>query len=496
MKLEDFKTLKKEIEISKRPINEGVEDSMRIYAWMEKTGRLDEGVWGSIWSWLKRNFSITSRRIHALADEYGKELMEEGRAEFLKTKNPKDLSAKFRAGSYNRLSRDIEDRMEIIAGDDEDYRGLVRALVNKKNLEVKKALLEELAGKFDPDDFSSFTTEVDSDLKDADLEYDRKVKNLASDKRDLYNKILDFMEKKMVAQSAMFSEAMIRTSAERKEFVKLLFTYVNALSEKMKGVELDSKTVYSIAKQYAALVKELSKKIESSRIDKKTAIEMVKAAIDKLLKESKPLPFEKLKPEVTKAVQRKASETPESPEAGPSSPEEVVTTAHSEEVIGKAGVKDGIETAAEETGKSSPTPKDITTEINDFLKTYLEKNITVFTEKLNRRIDKFNNLPDDQKKTMAEEDYEIDPKNFIDKKLTKVTPALVASLFGNFVDVAGAVVPYFQRKSEDDAKVCAKTVLDFMFEIYIVKKDSGKITTEEMKKIVNNVKKRYPEDFK
>jgi len=262
-------------------------------------------------------------------------------------------------------------------------------------------------------------------------------------------------------------------------------------------VELDSKTVYSIAKQYAALVKELSKKIESSRIDKKTAIEMVKAAIDKLLKESKPLPFEKLKPEVTKAVQRKASETPESPEAGTSSPEEVVTTAYSEEVIGKTGVKDGIETAAEETGKSSPTPKDITTEINDFLKTYLEKNIVVFTEKLNRRIDKFNNLSDDQKKTMAEEDYEIDPKIFIDKKkLAKVTPALVTSLFGNFVEVAGAVVPYYQRKAEDDAKVCAKTVLDFMFEIYIVKKDSGKITAEEMKKIVNNVKKRYPEDFK
>jgi hypothetical protein len=73
----------------------------------------------------------------------------------------------------------------------------------------------------------------------------------------------------------------------------------------------------------------------------------------------------------------------------------------------------------------------------------------------------------------------------------------VKNLYSSFIDIAGAIVPYYQRKTEDDAKVCAKTVLDFMFEIYAVKKDaSSRIVDSEKTKIVQNIKKRYPEDFK
>jgi hypothetical protein len=492
MKLEDFKTYQSEIKMSGKILTENVE-SKKIYNWMDETDRLNEGLLGSIWKWLKRNFSVTSRKLHSLADEYGKELTEELRADYLKTKNPKDLGAKFRAGSYNRLSRDIEDRMDIVAGDDEDYRLLAKTLVNKKNLEVKKALLVELSGKFDPDDYESLEKETGEKLRTATSEYEKSLKPLTGEKKDIFEKILKFMERKMEEEKALYHAALIRTSDERNDFIKLLFQYIDALSEKNKSISLDTKTMLRVAREYLKMVKTISKKVASDKISEEEAVKMVKNILNKFLKETKPKPIEDLNLPVSKEAE-KLVKTSAKASAPDEDPEEVLTTSKTEEIIKKMDVDDAIDTAAEETGKSEPKPSDIIAEVNDFIKSYLERNISVFTDRLARRVEDFNNL-DKIKKDVEIDDYDYNLDS--EDRLKKPTPQDVKNLYSSFIDIAGAIVPYYQRKTEDDAKVCAKTVLDFMFEIYAVKKDaSSRIVDSEKTKIVQNIKKRYPEDFK
>jgi hypothetical protein len=491
MKLEDFKTYQSEIKMSGKILTEN-EESKKIYEWMEETDRLNEGLLGSIWKWLKRNFSVTSRKLHSLADEYGRELTEELRADYLKTKNPKDLGAKFRAGSYNRLSRDIEERMDIVAGDDEDYRLLAKTLVNKKNLEVKKALLVELAGKFDPDDLDSLEKETGEKLRTATSEYEKSLKPLTGEKKETFEKILKFMERKMAEERALYTAALIRTADERNDFIKLLFQYIDALSEKNKDIALDTKTMLKMSREYLKMVKEISRKIASDKISEEDAVKIVKNILNKFLKETKPQQLSNLILPVSKEAEKvtKSSTPPKSDE----DPEEVLTTPRTEEIITKTDVKDGVETAAEETGKSDPKPADIVSEVNAFLKNYLEKNLSVFTDRLARRVEDFNDLDKIKKDIEIDNyDYNLDSED----RLKKPTPQDVKNLYASFIDIAGAIVPYYQRKTEDDAKVCAKTVLDFMFEIYALKKDASlRIVDSEKAKIIENIKKRYPADFK
>jgi hypothetical protein len=491
MKLEDFKTYQSEIKLSGKILTENVE-SKKVYEWMEETDRLNEGLLGSIWKWLKRNFSVTSRKLHSLADEYGKELTEELRADYLKTKNPKDLGAKFRAGSYNRLSRDIEERMDIVAGDDEDYRLLAKTLVNKKNLEVKKALLVELAGKFDPEDLDSLEKETGEKLRTATSEYEKSLKPLTGEKKETFEKILKFMERKMAEERALYTAALIRTADERNDFIKLLFQYIDALSEKNKDVALDTKTMLKMAREYLKMVKEISRKIASDKISEEDAVKIVKNILNKFLKETKPQQLSNLTLAVSKEAEKATkSSKPTSPDEDP---EEVLTTPRTEEIISKSGVEDGVETAAEETGKDNPKPADIIAEVNVFLKNYLDKNLAIFTDRLVRRVEEFNNLNKLVRDVEIDDyDYDLDSQD----QLKKPTPQDVKNLYSSFIDIAGAIVPYYQRKTEDDAKICAKTVLDFMFEIYAVKKDASlKILDAEKTKIIKNIKKRYPEDFK
>ena len=135
MKIDEFQKYRRIVESEKSTHFFKDENLSRVHKWLDESGRLDEGILSGIWSWLKRNFSVTARRIHSLADDYEKELGEELRAEWKKTKDPKDLASKFRAGTYNRASRDIAERMEILAEDDQDYRELVRTISNKKTMD-------------------------------------------------------------------------------------------------------------------------------------------------------------------------------------------------------------------------------------------------------------------------------------------------------------------------------------------------------------------------
>ena len=316
MKFEEFDLYKKIVESGNEAMFEKYPEALKVKAWMEESGRIDEGILSGVWSWIKKNFSIKARKIHSLAEEYAKELLEEGRAEFAKTKEPKDLLAKYRAGNYNRLSRDIEERMDVIAADDEDYRELVRTLVNKKNLEIKKSLIRELKGKYDPSDykkygFSKYERELDAEILKADVEYNKKLEALTNTKKSQYEKILRYITQKFGSLKLgdnIKNEMGLDTLTKQKDFISIVSVYVNELSDMHSSIDFNEKTVYDTIEEiydvFDDIIKDHGDKHNHHRIAK-----IFLRNVEKHLKSDKPQKFDvlskKLKDDVVEGLEEK-----------------------------------------------------------------------------------------------------------------------------------------------------------------------------------------------
>lgn len=494
MKIEEFKKYKRLAE-SQDFEDITSPDVQDVYRWMEESGRLDEGFFSSIWQWMKRNFSITSRRLHSLADDYENELREELRAEWKKTKNPKDLASKFRAGTYNRLSRDIAERMEIIAEDDETYRTLARVLVNKKDLKVKKEILKELSGMIDPEEFNEALGDIQKDVNrrysEAEKEYDKVNKTLLVNERKKIDDIVKFMRKKLNDDKSLFRSIGVSSDADQMEFIKLMYMYVNALSSKVSDVDFDSKNVYANAKEYLDFVREMSKKLENSGMSSEEAVKKVRQTLDKHLKEIKNvLPIGRLKTIVSKELSNVASQEIDT--------ENDVTSDHTEDLINQDQVDTALDNAEQETGKENPTNLDIRKEIAAEImgKMFSDDNIDTYVVSLNKRIDNFNSLDRVKRKTeMKEYEYQLDNKFMLEPATRKN----VEKLIHVYIELVGEILPYYQR-TEDSISIAATTAKRFMFEIYAMKKDVdgqgfSKLKDEEKTKLIKNIKEKYPDLF-
>ena len=189
MRLENFRKYKKLIESGEADMSDPT--TIKVYEWMTAYDLvpINEGLWGAIWGWLKRNFTPTASKIHKLADEFAQELEEEYRAEFEKQSGSKDLASKLRTSYGGRLSQDIEEKMRLAAGDDSDYQELVRTLVTKKTYEVKSRLLDEYQEKLEPEDYADIKSEIGKASEDVEKEYDDLVSKLSSDQKKDTKKI-------------------------------------------------------------------------------------------------------------------------------------------------------------------------------------------------------------------------------------------------------------------------------------------------------------------
>jgi len=172
MNIDEFNKYKRIVESSTFEMLDGNEEAMRVYNWMEESGRIDEGFFGAIWSWLKRNFSPRARRIYRLADDFGIELKKEMEAEFGRKADSKDMAAQMRSSWAGRISGDIQEKMQIEAGEDDDYRELVRLLINKKTLEGKREMLKYLD--------KGLAKTIKSELNKDQQENDKALKEQAS----------------------------------------------------------------------------------------------------------------------------------------------------------------------------------------------------------------------------------------------------------------------------------------------------------------------------
>ena len=480
MKLEEFKKYKKIVE-SRRPESlQNYEEAVKIQQWMLDSGRIDEGFWGSIWSWLKRNFSVTGARLSNLAEEYEKELIEETRAEYDTLAAP-TIASKIRRSNYSKLSRDIEERMNIIAGDDEDYRELARTLINKKDIKVKKLMLSEYGGKMDPSELSSLKSYVDEEETKNEKEYNAAFKKASKETQDLIKDNVDYLKRKIGDDRKYYSQADVDSPEAALVLGKALGLYITILGQRDKTISLDNKTILSYSKMFVEAVIELSKKLESSEVSLEAAIRAVKNALYKGMQQDKPETFDKLKATAF-GVAKSSLEGKTSAEDVESTVKKETTGAATPEVLTKSEVKDAVNTAVDSSGKDPNASKVVET-IKDAVKLMFKTNLSVLVRKVNNTVDKFNSKDENvRERLVGQFDYNADK----DDKLAHVDEAGLKTLSEDFINIAGAIVPYFETITHDKSFAITSQVI---FEIYAAKKDPlGKLHQADIDTILKNIK--------
>jgi len=495
MKFEEFKKYKKIAESRDPKLLGSYPEAAKIYQWMEDNERIDEGFWGAIWSWLKRNFSPTAMKLHKLADEYEKELTAEIQAEYGKLKNAKDLNSKFRRSFAGRIADDIEDKMELIASDDDDYRELVRTLVNKKKLKVKKKMLVEFSNKMDPEDVEELENDTDSEIRSADAAYNSAIKKISRDKQEIFREATSKLNSKISSDKSKYGALGFTTTEKVQELIKIIIYYQNALADTGK----DDFTIKAMEKTLAAFLKfvtEGSKKLEGPKVSKNEATAAIVKATLSLMKAEKPQPIEKLGAQVYKKAEdsvkgKKSASTEKDDEAEPAtvgSVKDEVTTPETTEIITKVEVEKTIRKAEDETEKSEPTTDDVIKEIEDSVKTYFENEKDTFKEELSDKVKAFNKLSDSERMKIAKEyNYFLGSDN----KLTLPKDSDMIILFKNLIEVAGMIVPYFNLQKGKRSRAFYLTT-SYMFEIYGVRKNiAGEVDPADIAKIVNNIKEKY-----
>lgn len=492
MEIEKFIEYKKLIESDGLIIND---EAAKIHAWMEETGRIDEGFLGRIWKWLKRNFSPIARKLYRLADEFEQELLAELRAEWGNIEG-KSLVDKFRRGSWMKLSNDIEDRMEIIAKDDTDYRELVRILINKKKLKVRKQLISELGGQIDPESKRRFLREIDDDLTELSKEEKEHLKKQALKKVSPkeYEKLTTDLKSNIKSNSKF---RRFFAPDEISDFVSMIVLYVINLSDVDSKIPVKNETSIKISQKYLNAFEEIIDRIKSDKISEEDIAKIVKKMFQRLLRTKPAISFDKIKTEAGKLSQKKVKELEEGQEDDSDEDEDVkisdeelednnVVTPNTEEVS-DVNVEDTVKDAAEKTGEKKPTTEDVVEEIESTIKKFFENSFTSIFSKLQDEVKSFNALSKEEKLDINHYEYNLDK----DGNLQMPTEDNVRTLFKDFVKIAGKIVPYYEIESKS-AKMASITVAGCIFQIYAYKKDvDGKMSEKTIEKIVNAIKEEY-----
>ena len=469
-------------------VKNGVPEVEKIREWLEETERLDEGIFSSIWRWLKRNLSPTARKLYKLADEFESELEAELRAEYGKIRDSKDLASKMRASYAGRISGDIEERMSIEAGDDDVYRDLARELVNERTLKAKKRVLGSFKGILDDGVRRRLATEWDDELEKSE----GRIKKLFVGEEERYEKISNELSRMVESNKSLFS-SVIRTLSQKEYMLRSVIAYAKFKAEK-SGKEVTAKSAFEVAKAYAKLAKEMLAKLERLSEDKEELMTEIRRALNIIMTSSKPgdsmeAVAKKAEKEVEDALEGKSSQKEEEKDYELEDLEdEGVITPSSSKVIGKEAVEDAVEDAEKKTGKKSPSADDVADEVRETVSSYFEKNIGFITEDLNKKIEKFNSLDQKERSELqAKYNYNLNSED-------KIEPAgeeEVKKLLEDFVSLVGSVVPYYE-KSVAGIKIARTAVSKFIFEIYATKKNSSsRLTNEDRRKIFDAIKAKY-----
>ena len=373
--------------------------------------------------------------------------------------------------------------MYLIAGDDDDYRELVKTLINKRKLKVKKKLLKEFSSEMDPDDVKDIGNDIDKDMTSANKNYDSVINRLSEDKQKTFKEATNKLNSKISSEKSKYQRLGFTSRESVENLVKTVIYYQNALSEAGKA-EFTTKEIEKTLNNFYNFVLEGSKKLESSKIKIDEAIKAVVKATLNFMNQDKPQPFEKMGSQVFKS----AKDDLEEKTAGSSEVEKEVTGPLTPEILDPEDVEKAIKKASEETGEKNPTTKEIIAEIESETKAYYESNKEILLNKIKAKVEEFNKMSDDKRKEdKLHHKYALNSKNKLDIPTADILPVL----YKNLLQLAGKIVPVFNiiegRKSE-----AFHITLNFLFEIYAIKKnESGELSEDETDAIIENIKEKY-----
>jgi len=490
MKIQEFAKYKRLVESRDPELLQGNEKAMKVYSWMEESGRIDEGFWGAIWGWLKRNFSTKAMKIHKLADEFGVEIKKEMEAEFAKQEDPKDKAAKMRVSWAGKISGDIRERMDIEAGDDNDYRELVRHLANKKTLEAKKFCLKYL----DEEYATVEKRKIGKAEKENEKALKRTYSSLTADDRNTVDEMRTFLRKEIERYKSTFSKAFSKSESE--DFIKSLSVYMFKLAQKYpKKTKYDEKFASQTLREIEKFIRESADKLKSSKYSVEDIIKAVFDSLKNLMDNSEnPLEMPSLKKQATEDAKDTLEKSEEDEESTEKEVEKEVkkatTSPYTSVEMSPEEVKDSIEDAKEKTGEEEPSAKEVVDEIRSEVEdVFQSSNLPVYVSSINTKVEKFNNLKDDQRTEAAKEyDYDLTA----DFKLKDASQDDVKNMIPVFIDIVGAIVPYYASIKEDRNKTVIAIVKRYMFEIYAMKKDhTQKLSTAQKDKLIANIREKY-----
>jgi len=497
MNIDEFNKYKRIVESSTFEMLDGNEEAMRVYNWMEESGRIDEGFFGAIWSWLKRNFSPRARRIYRLADDFGIELKKEMEAEFGRKADSKDMAAQMRSSWAGRISGDIQEKMQIEAGEDDDYRELVRLLINKKTLEGKREMLKYLD--------KGLAKTIKSELNKDQQENDKALKEQASKFTANERKELEDIRKHLASEVSKYKTVLsiaFKDNAALGKFIDAFSSWMLASSLLPKSkVKFDINSVDSNLRDVIRFTESESKRIAGGHGVNAAITALLNGFIKHFLLPGDPVELSKLKSMVSdyskdqlESSKKKDKDT-DSEESATDVKDELTTDA-TDTILSDTQVDSGIDIAKKSTDKPKPSDEDIIEEVEEYLQTrVLGTNIQHYTSILNKKIDKFNKLSSTDKAALTKNhDYKLEKGDI----LNPVTASDVKNLLKNFIQIVGEIVPYYFKKGdEEDRKYLSTVIMLYIFEIYAVKKDAtGAISPAESAKIVKNIKEENPDQFK
>jgi hypothetical protein len=154
-------------------------------------GMLNEGIFSSMVSWFKRNFSPRASKIKTLGKEYYDWLMSEYNSTYKGGDSESALDSFLR---NEKVSTDIETQIEDAAGEDETYQDLAKKTILKYRVAAKKDFAKKVAGEKSEitKRYATEFTKVNNDVEDT-------ISSLSADDaknfKDMLKQLSTFIQK-------------------------------------------------------------------------------------------------------------------------------------------------------------------------------------------------------------------------------------------------------------------------------------------------------------
>jgi hypothetical protein len=189
MRFQEFKEAR-DLYLKENVKTEGLES---VYEFLDGRYDRDEAVNESflktIGAWLKKNFSPKAIKIRSLGQDYHNWLSKEFDAEYRES-DDKEMD---RFLSRERVSSDIEDEIESVAGDDETYRKLAKQVILTNRIKAKKEFVSKKIGK-DSDIYEKYETQERSSMRKEDDLLDEMSKEALKKAKPVYDDLRDHIK--------------------------------------------------------------------------------------------------------------------------------------------------------------------------------------------------------------------------------------------------------------------------------------------------------------